>query len=126
MSSFTNEPEVMPIGSGRKWKVTKGFVYFLNDNQTGEQITISPGFITDFASVPRILWAAFPPYGRYGKAAIVHDYLYRIKCIGMRKVTKEEADVIFFNAMKVLKVPAWKRILMYTAVKYFGGYAWRM
>ena len=32
---------------------------------------------TDFASVPRVFVWFLPRYGRYTKAAILHDYLWR-------------------------------------------------
>ena len=31
------------------------------------------GFTSDGATVPRILWALFPPVGRYFLAAVLHD-----------------------------------------------------
>lgn len=73
------------------------------------------GTVTDLASVPRLLWVVFPPHGRYAKAAIVHDYLYA-NAIG----TKSGADRIFLEAMGVLRVPTWRRRLIYGAVRLFG------
>ncbi|WP_348919765.1 DUF1353 domain-containing protein, partial [Escherichia coli] len=55
------------------------------------------------------------PQGPQGEAAIIHDWLYDN---ALR--TKKEADRIFLDAMKVLKVPAWRRSLMYFAVRLFG------
>lgn len=57
-----------------------------------------------------------PPDGKYAKAAIIHDYLYDN---ALR--TKKEADLIFLDGMTVLGVPKWKRIVMYLAVRWFGG-----
>lgn len=39
-------------------------------------IRVPAGFVTDFASIPRAFWVVLPPTGKYGKAAVVHDYLY--------------------------------------------------
>ncbi|ECE7748109.1 DUF1353 domain-containing protein, partial [Salmonella enterica subsp. enterica serovar Ngili] len=47
--------------------------------------------------------------------AIIHDYLYDN---ALR--TKEEADLIFLDGMRVLGVPKWKRTVMYHAVRMFG------
>ena len=33
-------------------------------------------FMTDFASIPRPLWSILPQWGRYGNAAVVHDFGY--------------------------------------------------
>ena len=43
------------------------------------KITIKKGFITDFASIPRILWNIFPPWDEiWGLSTIGHDGLYSI------------------------------------------------
>ncbi len=49
------------------------------------------------------------------KAAIVHDYLY-----ATATGTKDQADAVFLEAMTVLRVPLWRRRLMYLAVRLFG------
>ncbi|EOK4349625.1 DUF1353 domain-containing protein [Escherichia coli] len=36
-------------------------------------ISVPVGYVTDLASVPRILWSVFPPHGRYAKATIIHN-----------------------------------------------------
>ncbi|WP_340505829.1 DUF1353 domain-containing protein, partial [Escherichia coli] len=47
--------------------------------------------------------------------AIIHDWLYDN---ALR--TKREADKIFLDAMCVLGVSRWRRMLMYCAVRLFG------
>jgi hypothetical protein len=43
----------------------------------GKNIVIPSGFETDFASIPRLFWAIYPPHWKpYRKASLVHDYLY--------------------------------------------------
>ncbi|ELQ4168311.1 DUF1353 domain-containing protein [Escherichia coli] len=71
--------------------------------------------MTDLASVLCILCSVFSPHGRYAKAVIIHDWLYDN---ALR--TKREADKIFLDAMCVLGVPRWRRVLMYAAVRLFG------
>jgi len=91
------------------------FEYTVNGG--GIEVTVPKGFVTDFASIPRPLWSVFPPCGKYTKAAIVHDYLYtRQGC------SRFLADAVFREIMFQLKVPYWKRILIYYAVRFFGGY----
>lgn len=77
------------------------------------------GFVTDFASSPFLVWWFIPPWGRYGKASILHDYLYQT-----HKRTRKEADGIFREAMVVLKVKPWRVILMYFGVRALGWLAW--
>lgn len=122
MSSFTDELIISPIGD-QKWKLQKPFRYWLTDAEfqlhQGRVITVPAGFITDFASIPRVFWNILPPWGKYGKAAIVHDYLYQS---GMYR--KEKADRIFLEAMEVLGVSWITRNIMYQAVNWFGFMAW--
>lgn len=60
------------------------------------------------------------PYGKPGKAAVLHDYLYHTK-----QVSRAMADLIFYEAMRVNKTKAWKAWLMYKGVHWFGFMSWR-
>ena len=80
-------------------------------------LIVPSGFQTDFASVPRFFWRVLPPNGPYLVAAIVHDWLYSSDC------SRFLADSIFRELMHQTGVPAWKRIVIYYAVRTFGGYA---
>ena len=96
----------------------EGFSY--SSESIGANITVHvpKGFVTDFASVPRILWWLFPPHGRHGKAAVIHDYLYLLVRKG--KYSRVVADSIFLSAMKELEVPLWRRYTMYLGVRLAG------
>ena len=83
-------------------------------------LVVPKGFLTDFASVPRFLWAIFPPIDRWSRAALIHDYLYRTG-----KVSRAEADAIFLAIMKEDGVPWYQRWPMYLAVRTFGYLPWR-
>jgi len=119
MSKFTTPLVVEVLNDGVNYRIQEKFEYYTDlINQKKTVISIEEGFITDFASTPRWLWWLLPPTGKYGKASVIHDYLYDTKLKG---VTKEIADKIFLEAMGVLKVPKWKRQVMYQAVKIFGN-----
>jgi len=110
---------------GRKWLLLEDFGYFDDDFfPNGIFICVPRGFITDFASVPRILWNILPPTGEYGKAAVIHDYLYVTGKVGEVRVTKAYADGVFCDAMADLSVGRTRRTLMWLAVKVGGGRAW--
>lgn len=120
MSKFTTPLKVEFI-DGTNWKLLEEFEYYIGeeDNKT-EVIKVPSGFITDFASIPKLFWSIIGhPAGKYGKAAVLHDYLYRYG-IGTRK----KADNIFLEAMKVLKVSLWKRTIMYLTVRLFAFAVW--
>ena len=99
-----------------------------------EVITVPAGFLTDFASIPWGLWNLFPPLGPWARPAIVHDFIYATRGDGIygtrRWITREtnysrrEADDIFLEAMEVVGVPAWRRSIMYRAVRLGGGSGW--
>lgn len=77
------------------------------------------GFVTDFASVPRVFWSIFPPDGNYAYAAVLHDWLY-----WEQDRPKEDADRIFRSAMDDLTITDVKANLLYQAVNRFGITAW--
>jgi hypothetical protein len=114
MSSFTESLIVSPLCDGKRWVIRKEFFYFLKEDE-GDKVSVPAGFVTDFASIPRYFWKALPRWGKYGNAAVVHDYLY---ATGLRK--RKECDEIFLEAMSVLDVPLWKRYAMFYAVRWFG------
>ncbi len=124
MSRFTTPLVVSPHRNGRTWTVWEDFAYYFDDKD-GPGITVPAGFMTDFASVPRIFWWLISPYGKHGKAAVLHDFLYYMARNGTGKPrTRKEADVVFLQAMKVLGVATWKRLAMYYAVRIGARRAW--
>jgi hypothetical protein len=77
---------------------------------------VQVGKRTDFASVPRMFVWLLPRYGRYTKAAILHDHLWGEEV--PRTITRLEADGIFRQAMRELKVPFLRRWLIWAAVRW--------
>jgi len=116
MSSFTTELKVRPLPDGRTWELLEEFDYYLGSPESGLFIRVPKGFITDFASVPRIFWPILPPWDKYGKAAVLHDYLYH-----SHRFIRLLCDAIFFEAMGVLGVSWWKRWVLYLGVR-IGGW----
>lgn len=102
------------------WRVETEFTFF---SDKYEPVTVPVGYQTDLASVPRYLWSIFPPFGRYSQAAVTHDFIYQMRkdlTYQGTERSRKECDEIFLEAMKTLKVPWWKRQLMYRAVRSFG------
>lgn len=112
------------INGKQYWQLLEDFYYEIGAEGSGYVIRVPKGFVTDFASIPKWFWWIFPPYGRYNKAAVVHDYLYK-KESGFSKIV---ADAIFYEAMESSDVPYMQRAAMYKAVSYFGqsAYNWEM
>lgn len=80
------------------------------------RIDVPAGFETDFASVPQLFWNILPPTGSYGKAAVIHDFLYRTRGIA----TRAQADAVLLEAMTFLNVGWWTRQIIYWGVR-LGG-----
>jgi len=97
------------------FQVAEKFEYSVGSLDSGDVICVHVGFKTDMASVPRFLWFILPPHGQYGKAAVVHDYLYQ-ECHRSRK----DCDLVFKEGMEVLGVKRWKISMMYYAVRLCG------
>ena len=119
MSSFTSPLIVSLLDNGKYWKLEKMFNYNVGDKYSSEVIEVPEGFLTDFASIPQIFWSILPPVDRWGKSAVIHDYLYK-KQIYSRK----RSDEIFLEGMEVLKVSFIKRKIIYYTVRLFGKFTW--
>ncbi len=117
--------EVMP--SGKMFKVYNKFTYHWGMSK----ISVPVGFVTDFASIPRVARIIIPKLGKWTKAAVIHDYLYQNSESGTRyetgyiKWSRKGADIVFRDAMADLGVVAWKRWVMWAAVRIGGWLAWR-
>lgn len=123
MSSFTETLVVSPLPDGKTWVVMECFSYAIGDLETGRKIKVVPGFMTDFASIPRVFWGILPKWGKYGNAAVVHDWNYWMQ--ELNGVTRKEADDIMKEGMEVLGVKKWKQFFIYSAVRWFGWAAWK-
>jgi hypothetical protein len=82
-------------------------------------IEVPAGFVTDFASIPRLFWSIFRPDGDYAHAAVIHDYLY-----WTRSRPRDVADEILKRDMQDLHVDRSSIAEIYTAVRAFGSGAW--
>ena len=112
--------------------------YHVGSEDSDVVICVPAGFETDFASVPRLAQGLFPALGCWGRPAIIHDYLYQTRGeaswfddnTGKRtylndgRFTRLQADRIFLEAMEVVGVPAWRRTIMFRAVRLGGARGW--
>ncbi len=116
--------KVSPLGDGKNWILLEEFKYY-DDKVIGNQkepywVNVEAKFMTDFASVPPIFRSLVSKWGKHGNATVLHDYLY-----WTQQCTRKEADNIFRDGMKVMNVRAWRRFLIYWAVRLGAWGAWR-
>lgn len=106
------------------WRVTKSFKFYVNKKEDNIWVVIPEGYLTDGASVPRIFWGLIPPWGRYGQAAVIHDYLVETLTLFdnelLKNITRAKADSIFREAMRIAGVGKFKSQLMYLAVRIYS------
>ncbi len=98
------------LASGRREDLgyPEGVTYYVGELGSDEKIKVLCGFQTDFASVPRIFWWLVPKWGKYGKAAIIHDY-----CYWDQDYSRKRSDEIFPEAMRVLGVAPWRKFMIF-------------
>ena len=94
------------------WAILRALTYYART----EDFVVPVQEHTDFASVPRVFVWFIPRYGRYTKAAILHDYLCSV-CVPADRVSRIEADGIFRQAMRELGVPFLRRWIMWAGVR---------
>lgn len=118
MSQFTQILLVSPMDDGKTWVLRRNFCYRPEDS-AAELIDVPIGFMTDFASVPWFVQWFIPKWGKYGNAAVIHDWLYWSQIY-----SREASDHILFEAMNVMQVDAFRKYFIFTAVRWFGQLAW--
>lgn len=82
-------------------------------------IVVPKGFKTDYASVPRVFRNIINSYGKHGRAAVIHDWLYSKEC--PLNLPRKEADRIFLEIMEECEVNIIRRKLMFRLVRIFGA-----
>lgn len=119
MSRFTRPLVISPLADGKTWVTMRLFGYDVGTENSGDTIEVPVGFMTDFATVPRLFWSLLPKWGRYGNASVIHDWLY-----WEQSRPRAQADRIFLEGMVVLQVGLLTRYAMFYAVQWFGWLAW--
>jgi len=111
--------EVLYISPDDKhyWKLKNPVEVTLSN---GDLIAIPKDFVTDFASVPRLLWSFIPPRGDHDLAALIHDYLYKV-CY----LNRLFADLEFLYWLLKTGNKRKKAMAMYRAVRIWGGKWWK-
>jgi len=117
-SKFHNELDVRAYKKER-WKLLHEYAYttqILHEYPT--KITAPGGFITDLASIPKIVRSLIPQVGKHRGAAVIHDFLYSTS--DKHSYSRLQVDRVFLEAMKTAGVSLWKRHAMFYAVRSGG------
>ena len=119
MSAFLTELQVKPA-TGKddgQWELLADLIY--QSDVAGMTFTVPKGFVTNFASVPRIPIIYELAGDTSSEAATVHDFLY-----STHPVSRAMADAVLREASNVTAVPGWRRQIMWAGVRVFGWLYW--
>jgi hypothetical protein len=111
------------------WELLQDFTVFIHTEDQTFEVIIGKGFVTDYASVPRIPFA-YMLYGGIGNyAAVLHDALYSNSSLvkvcdfdtQMRfHPDREFCDEAFLAGLEARGISSWKVKPMYWAVRWQG------
>lgn len=96
----------------RMWELAIPLIY---EGKT-DRWTVPTGFLTDFATVPRVAVWLIPRFDRYTRAAILHDWL----CAQHRDTgypSSPDVDGVFRRILRELGTPPVRRWLMWVGVR---------
>lgn len=103
-------------GARALWRLLEPLSY--DSPRLGRTVTVPAGFVTDFASVPRLPLAFLMAGDKAHEAAVVHDWLYTT-----HETDRATADAVFRDAIRE-RHSALTAALMWSAVRLGGGAAW--
>lgn len=104
------------------WKLVEPIVVVLSN---GNPLTAPSGFVTDFASVPKVFWSVIAPIGKYNLAAVIHDYFYTEHPYGDMPSNRKYADREFLRWLNFTTPKHTTRNkIMFFAVRLFGKKRW--
>jgi hypothetical protein len=110
--AFLTDLDVSAIRFTDAYKLINALEY----EYCGIVFTAPKGFVTDFATIPRLLWCVvYPSQCHIRDAAVIHDLLYTTKV-----VDRSTADKILLAAMLELKSSKVLAYLTYGIVRVCG------
>lgn len=100
------------------WEIREPFLYY--SDILKDSVLVEVGFLTDFASVPRLPFVFTLLGDTAHKAAVVHDWLYH-----HHEVCGEDtANKVFLEACSVEGISKWRSILLFLGVWIGGHSSW--
>lgn len=115
------------------WMGSREWMYIPDQNnplrytsKNGMVITLNRPFITDGASIPKLLWSIpwLDPYVWF-PAALLHDYLWELRYSGEALTDFKTSNILLKEACGTLNVPPFFQFLIYWSVTLFGRKLWR-
>jgi hypothetical protein len=120
---FTTSLALKSLRGKNEYQLTECLVFVSDRKSNKPKVFMVPsGFVTDFATIPRIFKSIIDDNDKHIRdAAVLHDFLYSTQSRAHQNISRKEADKVLIDAMKSLGAPWWKRALIYSAVRVGGG-----
>jgi hypothetical protein len=115
-AAFLSPLDVRKEARGR-WRLLAPLAY--RSALAGHLFEVPEGFVTDFASVPRLPVVYLVAGDTAHEAAVIHDWLYTTHQVG-----RVVADQVFSEAIQASGQGAALASIMYTAVRLGGRASW--
>lgn len=116
MSRFVT-PLITAQVSLDRWRLEAQLVY--ESDLLKKHVAVPAGFVTDFASVPRLPLAYMLVGGKANAAAALHDWFY-----STHMLTRELSDDVFYEAIRALGHSRFTAYMMWLGVRGGGGFFW--
>ncbi|MEN6305293.1 MAG: DUF1353 domain-containing protein [Armatimonadia bacterium] len=110
-----------PMPDGKFWRVHQPYRYQLPDGRIHE---VPEGRLTDLASTPVFLWRIYPPFGKYTRAAVLHDDFYKTGRIAGVPCERGEADDLLAEVMAEWGCSEDDCQTFHDGVRIGGGWTW--
>lgn len=124
MSAFRTPLDCREVDEcGGLWELLAPLVF--TSGLLGRDITVPTGFVTDFASVPRLPVIYLAEGGKGNKAAVVHDWLYTLGSTCPGTYTRAQADAVLREALMASGYSSATAALFYAAVRLGGASHWK-
>jgi hypothetical protein len=112
---FLTQLDARSVPNSKDWVLLAPLVYW--PAGWTDVLAVPAGFVTDLASVPRVLPLAHALFGdRARRAAALHDYLYTV-C----RMPRDRCDALFHEAMLSSGIDRFSAFAMWAGVRIGGG-----
>lgn len=119
--AISYSPEVTKLLGRNYWYLENTIDVSIRTSNHHYEFSIPYGYLTDGATVPRIMWSFVPLWDECTSAVVIHDYLCNqkwIKIDGIAKtIDRKTVDDIFLGVMEFNGVNKMKRYTIYNAVR---------
>lgn len=105
------------VKDGRRFILSEDFRVVIAEERI--DVTVPAGFITDFNSVPRLLWVWFAPW-ECPEAGVVHDFLYQYP----GELSRGDVDTIHRKIMRLQHIRASKARTVWLGIRAGGWKPW--